>query len=246
MPKRAGFPQNFYVEGRDVSGDVGSIESASFKRSLGTITGIDKSAEERIPLLGDGQLTWKAWFNDSTDQGHDAFKNLGDADTGILWALGLAVGDPAAFLTAKRFSYETSRGEDGSLQCSLDAQGTGGTCLEWGRMLTAGKVTHAGAANGASLDNAAPSSSGAVVAIEHFALGSGTVTYLWQDSPDNSVFTTRITFTAISGAATRKSERRTFDGTVARYTRIASSGTFTNAVFAAFERRRLATDLDAA
>lgn len=246
MAKKAGFPQNFYIGGQDISGDVGSIDSAAFKRNLGPLTGIDKSAEERIALLGDGSLSWKGWFNDAADDAwHAALKTIADGNVRVAWALGLTIGDQACFLEAVRFNYDLSRGEDGSLTVSAEAQGSGGVCLEWGVLLTPGKITKTANFDGASVDNGASSASGMVGFFQVFdnTPDAGTASLAVQDSPDNAIFTSRITF---SPGADNKTQRDVFNGTVQRYVHATLTvGTSTSVTYAVGFRRRQSTDFDA-
>ena len=72
MAKRAGLPQTFYVEGFDISGDVGAVNTAASKRALLEVTGIDKSGIERINGLADGELSFATGFNEPTDKLHAA------------------------------------------------------------------------------------------------------------------------------------------------------------------------------
>ena len=58
---------------RDISNDV---TSATFDngQDLQVVTGIDKSAQERLILLGDGNVTINGVFNAASNKSHDVFK----------------------------------------------------------------------------------------------------------------------------------------------------------------------------
>jgi len=66
----------------DSSGAVKTIKNDitnlafSTPRGVQDITGIDKSAYERLLLLADCSITLNGVFNDATDQAHDVFKTV--------------------------------------------------------------------------------------------------------------------------------------------------------------------------
>ena len=141
MAKKAGLAQEFFVQGYDLSGDVSAINNASSPRVAQEITGINSSAIERIMPRTDGALNYNSWFNDAAGQEHVILKSLPTTDSLVLWALGGSIGDAAAMLVSKQMDYSFTRGADGSLATTVDSQGNGQP-LEWGVMLTAGKITH--------------------------------------------------------------------------------------------------------
>lgn len=240
MAKKTGLAQNFYVGGRDLSGDVGSIQSVGGVRSTLEVTGIDKSGVERLLAHGDGQMTFQTFFNDATGQAHDSLSPLTTADVIVLWALGLTIGDIAAFLVAKQINYDFNRPMDGSLEQVTEVQGDG-NALEWATMLTAGMITHSSATNGASENNGGSSASGLAGVLQVKSIASGTITLTIEDSPNNSTWSTLKAFASVSSAPT--AERVTVSGTVDQYLRIASTGTFGGScVFAVATRRGESTD----
>ena len=141
MGKISGLGQQLYLGGRDLSGDVGSIDSAGSPTNLLDVTSINKSAVERIYGLRTGQLSFTAFFNDATDAEHDALKGLPTADVLALWLMSTTRGDACAALTAKQIDYDATRNADGSLTFKVDLQGTAGLFLEYGKILVA-KTTH--------------------------------------------------------------------------------------------------------
>ena len=62
MVKESGLGDRLFVNGYDLSGDVGSIQTIGTSLAEQDVTGIDKSAVERLQLLGDGQLTFASYF----------------------------------------------------------------------------------------------------------------------------------------------------------------------------------------
>ena len=245
MAKKVGFPEQFYIGGYDLSGDVGSLERCSSPVAMFDVTAIDKSAVERLQGLADGQIAFNTWFNDVASQEHVALKGLVTTDRPVLWALGSARGDVAAMLVAKQMDYAFNRGEDGSLALSSECLGASGVALEYGEMITAGKITHASAASSASYDNGASSANGLAAMLQLVSLATGTVTVAVHESSDDGVgdpFAAKATFTAVAAASAPTSERITATGTVERYLRITTTGTFTTAVFAVGVRRGTAQD----
>ena len=234
MAKSAGLAQQFFVHGYDLSGDVSAINNASSPRAVQEITGINSSAMERIMPRTDGALNYNSWFNKAALAEHVILSSLPTTDSLVLWALGGSNGDAAAMLVSKQLDYPLSKGADGSLAATIDAQGTGQP-LEWGIMLTAGKITHSSATasgSGTSFDNGAATSSGASAMLHVMDINSGAPTVVVQDSANNSSFATIISFTAISDGGEPTAERKTVAGTVRRYLCVASTGTFSNCVLA--------------
>lgn len=60
---------------RDIRNDVTSLEFAT-PRAVQDVTGIDKSAMERLLLLADMSMSLKGVFNDASNASHDVFKSV--------------------------------------------------------------------------------------------------------------------------------------------------------------------------
>ena len=181
MTKRSGLAQGLWVAGVDVSGDTGSIDTASGGNSPLGVTGIDKSAPERLGGKRDGNLEWTSYFNDAVGQEHLLLRQT--AFTGVLdwdaaWIMGSTIGEEAFCIRAREVDYAPTRAEDGSFtfKISMPANGFG---AEWGRLLTAGKRTDSTATNGTSLDMAAdaPGDFGAQAYLHVFAFTGTSVTF---------------------------------------------------------------------
>lgn len=65
--------------------------------------------------------------------------------------------------------------------------------------------------------------------LQVFSLGSGTVDVKIEDSANDSTWADLVSFTSASGST---SERVTISGTIRRYVRVTTSGTFTDAKIA--------------
>jgi hypothetical protein len=61
--------------GQNISNDITSID-VSTPRGMQDITGLDKSAIERLLLLADGTVTLNGVFNTATNMSHDVFKTV--------------------------------------------------------------------------------------------------------------------------------------------------------------------------
>ena len=244
MAKSAGLAQQFFVHGYDLSGDVSAINNASSPRGVLEITGINKSAIERVMPRTDGAINYNSWFNDSALQEHVILSSLPTSDSLVLWALGGSSGDTAAMLVSKQLDYPLTKGADGSLAATIDCQGNGEP-LEWGIMLTAGKITHSSATasgSGTSYDQGAATSSGAVGMLHIMDIDSGSPTIAIQDSANNSSFTSIIGFSTVADGAEPTAERVSMTGNVRRYISVVSTGTFSNCDFAVAIRVGTAQD----
>ena len=244
MAKKSGLGQQIFVNGYDLSGDVASIDNAGSPRELLDITALNASAHERVMGLSDGNIGVSSWFNDATEQEHEAFSGLPTTDRIVMWAFGATRGDVAACLVAKQLNYDGSRGTDGSLSFTIDTQANG-VPLEWGNTLTTGKETHSSATTSTSRDDGATTGYGLVGILSVTDVDSGTVTVNIQQSADNVTFANILGFVAVSAAAAPTAQRLTLSGAILRYLRVSTSGTFTNCDFCMVYRRgTLQDDID--
>lgn len=254
MAKVSGLGAALYLDGYDLSGDVGAINSIAGGPALLDVTGIDKLAYERIGGVRDGKLSFSAFFNPTiTVQEHARLSTLPRTDVMAMARLAStpgspALGDYAANILAKQVNYDGARGADGSLMFSVDLEGNG-YGIEWGQALTAGQRTDTAATNPTSgLDDlgGAPTSTafGATVYVQLFAFTGTSVTFTLRDAA------TEPTYAAVTGGA---SSAMTAIGvqrwstsstqTIRRFLSIGTSGTFSNAVFAVSVVRHLAATI---
>ncbi len=238
MAKTSGLGDNFYVSGVDLSGDTNSLGRIGGGPALLDITGIDKSAHERIGGQRDGALEFVALFNASAGKSHLTLSPLAATDVLGTYCRGTAIGNPAASLVAKQATYNPTRNDNGDLRSAVSmlANSYG---LEWGVQLTAGKRTDTAATNGTSLDFSASSAFGLQAYLHVFSVVGTSVTVTIQESSDNAAgdpFAAVVggAFTAVTpGAAPTYQRIATATGlTVERYLRVVTTGTFTSAVFA--------------
>jgi len=129
-----------------------------------------------------------------------------------------AVGDITQSIRGAQSTYSAGSAKDGlqTVNATLKpAQGIN-TPAEFGVLLADATISANG--NQASVDNGASSANGGVGYLHITALSAGdTITVLIEDSPDNAIWSTLITFT-LDGSALA-AERLTVGGTVDRYVR---------------------------
>ena len=237
MAKKAGLAQKFFHGIYDLSGDVGSVDTWSTPISVLDVTGIDKSAMERVQGLADGTFAFTAFFNAAALAAHVALR-VPTAGAPVTWAIGQSVGDVAGMIQGVGVSYDPTRGADGALTFSVGLESYT-TVPVWGVMLTPGLKTDTSAANGATLDQSAQTTAGAEAILHVTSFTGSNFTATVQDSSNGSSWGTLKAFTQVPDTG---SERVTVSGTVERYVRVISAGTFNPVSFAVSFRRGAATD----
>lgn len=221
MAKQSGLGDNIYIGGYDLSGDVGAIQTIRGSRAALDVTGIDKSAYERILGQADGEMSFNAFFNDAVLQEHVALAGLLTTDRVVNYFRGTTLGNPAAGIIGKQINYDPSRNQDGSLISTVQVL-SNGYALEWGRSLTAGKRTDTAATNGASIDTTASASFGAAAYLQVFAFTGTDVTVKIQDSADDASWAdvSGMAFTQITSApGAQRIETASLTATIRRYLR---------------------------
>jgi len=235
--KQSGLGDALFVHGYDVSGDIGALSKISGSVATIDVTGIDKSAHERIGGMRDGGIDFDAFFNPgpAANAAHLRFAPLPATDLIITYLRGQGLGSPAAVMVGKQLDYPGKRSSSGEMTFNIStvANGFG---LEWGVQATPGKRTDTTATNGASIDRGSTLAStafGAQAYLEVFSLTGTSCTVKLQDSADNSTFAdlTGAAFTAATGPTAQRIAT-TATQTVRRYLRVVTSGTFTSCVFA--------------
>jgi hypothetical protein len=233
MAKQSGLGDNLYVDGYDLSGDIGSLSRIGGGPSALEFTGINKSAFERKGGLRDGEITFDAYFNPTTDETHDILGDLPTVDVHGAYFRGTALGGEACCIVAKQTNYDGNRNADGSFifTTQLLSNSFG---VEWCNQLTAGKRTDTTATNGTGVDFAASTAFGWQAYLQVFSLTGTNVIVTLEDSADNVNFTpiTGGAFTSVTAAPGKERLQGGRTATVRRYVRAVTTGTFTGAVFA--------------
>lgn len=234
--KQSGLGDALIVGGNLISGDVNAIGKISGGPAAGDFTGIDKFAPERQGLDKDGSLDFTAFYNDTASTGaHAVLKPLPLTDTLVTYLRGTTLGGQSAVLNAKQVNYDGTRASNGAFTFNVSAVGNG-YGLEWGLQLTAGMRTDTTATNGTGVDYGAVSTLFGMQAYLQITSVVGTsVTVAVQDSADNITFAniTGLAFTAVApgGAPSFQRLATANNATIRRYLRVATTGTFTSAVF---------------
>ncbi|MFD6113596.1 hypothetical protein ACFWG0_26285 [Streptomyces yangpuensis] len=236
MSKQSGLGDALYIAGYDLSGDIGAVNSIGGGPALLEVTGIDKSAFERIGGLRDGRIDYTSFFNPTLGRAHSRLSALPTSDVIISYYRGTTLGGASANLVAKQLNHDGTRADDGAFTFVGNNQGNG-YGLEWGTSLTAGKRTDGSATNGSSVDFGTGSTSFGLQAYLHvFAFTGTSVTVKLQESSDDGAGdawadVTGGGFTAATGITSQRIETAR-NLTVERYLRVVTTGTFSNAVFA--------------
>jgi hypothetical protein len=239
VAKQSGLGDNFYVGGYDLSGDTASLDNVGGGPALIDVTGINKSAYERIGGLRDGNIEWTSHWNPDdvgvTFTEHTALAGLPTADVGVMYFRGTTLGDPAAAMVGKQINYDPTRADDGKMTFKIQAQ-SNGYGLEWGRNLTAGIRTDTAATNGTGIDTTASASFGGQAYLQVFAFTGTDVTVKIQDSADNVTFAdvASLAFTQVTSGRQTQRISITNTSTIRRYVRASTvtTGGFTSCAFA--------------
>jgi len=103
--------------------------SMATPRGVQDITGIDKSAFERLLLLADHSVTLSGVFNDAADQSHDVFKTV--PSTSVARTV-TSVHSGQTLASEMLFSdYALTRAQDGSLTWTAPGALSDGTVPTW-------------------------------------------------------------------------------------------------------------------
>ena len=232
MTTKSGLGSRFFLDGYDISGDVGAIGTIRAGRSPLDVSSIDVSGTKRISGRKFGEMDWNVFFNDAAAQEHVALKAITRTDRYALWAQSCsAIGDLGVAMLGKQMSYDWAFGADGGAIGTVQMLSNGAP-TEFVELLTPGKRTDTTATNGASLDGAAATTFG-LAAYAFLTDFSGTdITLTLEDSANNSAFSaiTGGAFTAFTAVGAQRIQTAV-GGTVRRYVRVVSSGTFSSATF---------------
>ena len=236
MAKVNGLNVRLYVEGYDLSGDANALSGLGYTSELLDVTTLDVSARKRIVGIVDSEISIDAWFDNAASRQHAVWtSNSGKqptADQDVLVPMGSAVGDPCVGLVSKQGTMTTTRAPGSAIaaNATFSANGSG---AEFGEMLTAHDDTHSSAGSGTVVDSGASSSSGGSGYLQVLSVASGSVTVNLQESTSSGgSYSNFMTFSTVAAAAAPAAERVTMEGTVQRYIKVTTTGTFSNAKIA--------------
>ena len=115
---------------RDITNDTTSL-GVNIGQALIDITGLDKSAMEKLIGLADGSFAVSGVFNSASNKSHDVFKTRTGTRTVDYKISGTTTGTPYLTMECLVDSYNLSRGADGSLTWTAGLQLQSGTTPAW-------------------------------------------------------------------------------------------------------------------
>jgi hypothetical protein len=111
-----------------IKNDVTNLEFST-PRAVQDVTGLDKSAIERILLLADFSITLTCVFNDATDQMHDVFKTV--PSTSVARTVTLTVSGNTLPNEVLFTDYPLTRAATGELTAAVPGVLADGTVPTW-------------------------------------------------------------------------------------------------------------------
>jgi len=237
MSKSTGLGARFFVDGVNLSGDIGSLQRMNNSLATTEQQGLDKEAFERLHALRTGGCEFSAWMNKAAGAAHPTLKTRPTTDRIASYFHRATLGTSAFGLVCKQLNYDPTRTKEGALSWSVTAE-SNGYGLEWGKSLTAGARTDTAATNGASVDFGAGTSFGMQAYLHVFSFTGTDASILVQASSDNGgadAFAEPsggFTFPAVTTAP--YAQRLTTASPIERYLRVVTvtTGGFTNLQFA--------------
>ena len=116
---------------RNLSNDITSY-SISVPQNMFEVTGVDKSAVERIVGLNDYTLSLNGVFNKASNASHDVFKPRTGTRTVTIAIGGNTTGYPELEAEMLVGEYNLERGDDGALNWTASLNLQSGTTPTWG------------------------------------------------------------------------------------------------------------------
>jgi hypothetical protein len=111
-----------------IKNDVTNFEFST-PRGVQDITGVDKSANERLLLLADFSISLSGVFNDAADQSHAVFKTV--PSTSVARTVSLAVSGQTLANEVLFSDYSLSRAASGELTWQAPGSLADGTVPTW-------------------------------------------------------------------------------------------------------------------
>lgn len=242
MAKQSGIGDRLYVDGYDLSGDVGAIQTISSTRGEQDVTGLNAAGHERLQTLADSELSFTSFYTGTTTgaggvgdaSGVHAHERLKDPSVMryVTYLRGTTLGDFGFGLQAKQFDYQLNRAADGALLGTVNAKAGHGTMGEWGYILE-DDTTQTTNANGTTLDLGASHGIDDMAFYLHAFAFSGTSVTIIIQTDDNSGFSSATTYGSFTAVSARGAQRLEVAGAPERYIRWrTNAGTFTSVQFA--------------
>ena len=133
MAKESGLGMTVAVDddggsARSIENDVTSVQIGT-PNNLQDITGVDKSAIERLLLLADGAVSLSGAVNTAANQQHDVFKSVGVTE--VIRTVTIVVSGQTLPMEMVVQSYNMIRADDGSLGWTATLALANGTVPTW-------------------------------------------------------------------------------------------------------------------
>lgn len=113
---------------KDIRNDVTNFEFAT-PREVQEVTGVDKSAMERILLLADFSVTLNGVFNDAADASHDVFKTV--SSTSVARTVSMTISGQSLPNECLFTDYKYERSDSGELTWEAPGVLADGTVPTW-------------------------------------------------------------------------------------------------------------------
>lgn len=113
---------------KTIINDVTNLQFST-PRAVQDVTGIDKSAIERLLLLADFSITLNGVFNDATGQSHDVFKTV--PSTSVARTTTLTVSGQTLANEVLYTDYPLTRADGGELTWAVPGVLADGTVPTW-------------------------------------------------------------------------------------------------------------------
>lgn len=113
---------------RDIRNDITNLEFAT-PRATQEVTGIDKSAMERLLLLADFTITLNGVFNPASNASHDVFKTV--PSTSVARTVSITVGGKSLPNEVLFTDYPLTRADSGELTFAVPGSLADGTVPTW-------------------------------------------------------------------------------------------------------------------
>lgn len=117
---------------RDIRNDMTNFQFAT-PRAVQDVTGVDKSAMERLLLLADASFTWNGVFNDAANMSHAVFKTV--PSTSVAREISCTVSGQTLGttpqITVLLTDYPLTRAQDGALTWAVPGALANGEIPTW-------------------------------------------------------------------------------------------------------------------
>ena len=113
---------------RDIRNDITNFQFST-PRALQEVTGVDKSAVERLPNLADFSITCNGVFNDAANLSHSVFKTV--SSTSVARTVSLSISGQTLANECVFSDYNLTRAAGGELTWTAPGSLSDGTVPTW-------------------------------------------------------------------------------------------------------------------